>query len=452
MLQKRATRLPDRSAPRSEPARLLGRTASLVAARICGSVLTLAYTLLLARMMAPDDLGLVMSAMSVAFLASVVASLNVESGSIRFLVRYLADGDRPLAAGFVAVGRRIVLASTVLLLPLWAGTWLVGGDGTAATVYAVAFATAPALAVTRLYSRHAGALDAVLRGALPRMLVRPALFTGVLGAGYLLGADAGPLGAMLLYLLAAVLVLGLQARLLRRCLAFAAGPADTGPWRLWVRTGVMLAPMLVMNEYMNYVVLGAAGLGLPAAGVAQLAIALSLQNILGFSVTAVDMAFGPRIAGALAADDRARCRSLLGTAALAKCVAVVGGGGAILALREPVLGLFGSHYAEAASGFLILATMPLVAAVLGPAALVLNILGRRRELLAGCALGIVALGIGTPLGGHLGGLDGAAAGAALGFLAYQAVLYLLCRRATGVDPSLFALAAGPRAPAREVRP
>ncbi len=97
----------------------------------------------------------------------------------------------------------------------------------------------------------------------------------------------------------------------------------------------MLAPMLVMNEYMTYLVLGSAALGMPAAAVAGLGIALSLQNILNFSLTAVDMAFGPRLARALVhGHERRRCDLLLAIAAL-KSAAVLGGGGVVFALKDP---------------------------------------------------------------------------------------------------------------------
>jgi O-antigen/teichoic acid export membrane protein len=427
------------TAVRSEPRRLLARTAVLIGARVGGSALTLGYTVLLARVTTPAELGLAMSAMAAAFLVSVVASLNVESGSIRFLVRYLAQGDTARAAGFVAVCRRVVAAAAVLALAGGLAGWGFGGPGFDPAVHALALLTAPVLAITRVYARHAGALDAVLSGALPRMLVRPALFVLVLGALHLGAVMVAASVVICLHLAAAVLVLLLQVRLLRARLAFAArGPRDTGEWRRWLVTGIMLSPMLVMNEYMNYILLGSAAFGLPAATVAQLGIALSLQNFLGFSLAAVDMSFAPKVARAIAARERERCRRLLSVASGLKCAAVAGGGCLVLVVKEPLLGLFGPHYLAAGDAFLILLAIPASAAVFGPSALVLNVLGRRRELLGGSLAGLAGIAVATPVGGWLGGLDGAALGAAGAFAFSQALLYLLCRGRTGIDASVFA--------------
>ena len=385
-----------------------------------------------------------MSALSAAFLASVVASLNVESGSIQFLVRYLAEGQPEKAAGFVAFSRRTVVLTSAVALPLLLAAWALGPEATSAALpaYAVALAAAPILAITRVYSRHAGALDAVLLGALPRMLVRPALFTVVLGAIWALGAtvSAGPV--MFLYLVAAIVVIAMQSILLHARFTFTRGPdRDMGAWRIWLRTGVMLAPMLVMNEYMTYLVLGSAALGMPAAAVAGLGIALSLQNILNFSLTAVDMAFGPKLARTLVGGQERRRRDLLSAIAALKCAAVLGGGAMVFALKDPILGLFGPAYLGAGHAFAILLLMPLAAALSGPAALVLNVLGRRRELLAGSLVGVAGIAVATPLGGGLAGLEGAAVGATAAVVAHQATLNLLCRRSTGIDPSAFAAAA-----------
>ena len=444
MFESRALQALRARALRPESRRLLTRTGVLVGARVCGSLLTLIYTVLLARVTTPAEMGLAMAALSATFLASVIASLNVESGSIQFLVRYLADGQPEKAAGFVVFSRRTVALTSAVALPACLAAWALGPEAASAALpaYAIALATAPIVAITRVYSRHAGALDAVLLGALPRMLVRPALFTLVLGAIWTLGATISAAWVMLLYLAAAVVVIAVQSVLLRARFGFARSPGrDMGAWRLWLRTGVMLAPMLVMNEYMTYLVLGSAALGMPAAAVAGLGIALSLQNIINFSLTAVDMAFGPRLARALVhGHERRRCDLLLAIAAL-KSAAVLGGGGVVFALKDPILGLFGPAYLGAGDAFAILLLMPLAAALCGPAALVLNVLGRRRELLAGSLVGVVGIAVATPLGGWLAGFDGAAIGATAAVVAHQATLTLLCRRSTGNDPSAFAAAA-----------
>ena len=309
-------------------------------------------------------------------------------------------------------------------------------------VYAITLVLAPVLGLTRVYARHAAALNSVLQGVLPRMLVRPALFSAVLLAVYALGRHISADFVMLLWLISACIVVVLQVTLLRPKLDFVATrPRDMSDRRIWVRTGVMLAPMLIMNEYMNNVLLASASLGVEAATVAQLGIALSLQNFLTYSLTAVDMSFSPQVARAIVREDGVRYRRLLSMVSGLKCLGLLAGAFIVYFLREPLLGMFGQHYVAAGNTFFILMLIPLANALFGPVTLVLNVSGHRKELLLGSLVGMIGMGVATPVGGWFGGLNGAALGASVAFFLQQVSLYLYCRKRTGVDPSAFAAVA-----------
>lgn len=424
---------------------LLSHTTILLAARVLASVLTLVSMLLLARVADPADLGIAMAGLSFAFLISVAASLNVEAGAIRYLVAYLAEGETEKAAGFVAFSLETLALVSPFLIALAIAAACLQAPHDVTLVFLLSLLTAPVMALTRICGRHATALDAVLEGALPRLLVRPVLFSLVAGLAFATGTAVSAGFVMALFLAAAVLTALLQLVLLRRHLGFAArAERDASERGRWLATGMMLTPMLVMSEFMNDLVIAAAALVMAGEEVARLAIAFALLNLLNFGLTSVNMAVSPALARALLSGDRARAERLLAAVGGLKLLGLLVGGAGILVLREPILGLFGPHYVAASETFFILFAMPLVHTLFGPSVLVLNILGERRALLVGCTAGALAIAVLTPLGAMAYGVEGAAAGAAIAFLMQQVLLFVFVRARTGVDPSLLVLGAGAR--------
>jgi O-antigen/teichoic acid export membrane protein len=411
----------------------------LIGARVCGSLLTLVYTLLLARLTTPDSLGIAMWCLSFALLGSVLVSMNVESGALRFLVRHLSDGDNARAAGFVRFSRRlIVIAAPVVFAALLLIGWLRADtmDQAAFQAYVVALCIMPVIALTRLYARNAAALDAVLAGTLPVMLIRPLLFTLVLAVVFGLGLTMSADVIMLLFLAASALTAFIQFRLLRAKFGFTTGvKPDTGDWPVWFKTGLMLSPMLILTEFRKDLIITSAAFGMSSEAVAQLAIALALLNTLMFTLTAIDTSFSPKVSRAIHQGDVPRYTHLLSTSAAFKCATLLVLGISIWLFRDFILGLFGPVYVEARDTFFILFLMPLSTAIFGPTWIILNILGHRAEILRASLIGITTMVVATPMGGAFFGLEGAALGASGGWILFQVLLFIRCRKVAGIDPS-----------------
>ncbi len=416
--------------------RLLGSAGLIVGARVAGSLLTLFYTLLLATVAPAAEVGTAFGALSLGFILSVGASLNVEAGSIRFLPLYIAEGRTGDAAGFVLWCRRVVLAvSAVVLVP--AALWFAFGAESAAVPYLLSLAAAPVVANARINSRHATALGLVLQGTLPRILVRPLLLSGVFGICALAGVTVGATAIMATFLAASCLAASLQWLLIRHAMAFRkeAVPRFAAA-REWSVLGLMLVPMLLLGEYLRDLVILSGSLVLAPPELARLGIALSLIGVLSFGLTAVDMIFSPRVARALVKDQPREAARLLTLCGAGKLAALAVGGPVAWLLIPVALRLMGSAYAGLETTFLALALIPLSMAVFGPATLVLNVLGHRRELFAGALAGGLVLVAACVAGGHFGGLRGVTLGAALATAAVQALFWALCRRRTGVDATV----------------
>jgi O-antigen/teichoic acid export membrane protein len=110
---------------------------------------------------------------------------------------------------------------------------------------------------------------------------------------------------------------------------------------------------------------------------------------------------------------------------------------ALLVFLQPILELFGPHYADGAAACAWFLTMPISRALFGNATLVLQIRGHRADILWStiAALGLMALG--AYAGGTLNGATGAAAGCSLAYCVLMATRYLSCRMRTGIDTSIF---------------
>lgn len=424
----------------SESGRAAGQTLVLTAGRAAGSVLALGYTLLLTRTVPVAEVGQVFSAMSLALILSAAASLNLEAGSIRFLPLYHGAARAGDAAGFLALCRRsLALASGLAALAV-AALFVAGAIGPGAGPWLVGLAAAPVVALNRIDGRHAAALGAVLAGSLPHLLVRPLLQAATLGLCLALGVVLSATGVMVLFLLSAGVTTLLQSLLLRPHLAFCRGARPRmAEAREWIGLGLMLSPMLLLVQYMRDVIVLSAGWVLTAEDVAQIGIGTSLIGVLYFAVLAVDMVLGPRLARAVQAGDGAGVRRLLARGTVLRMAAFGLGALAMVPLVPAVLSLMGAAYGGVAALFAVLLVVPLAHCLFGPASLVLTVLGFRRVLMPAAVAGVAAMVAGTVLGGHLWGLTGATAGAAAGYAAAQALLWLLCRRHSGIDTSLLSI-------------
>ncbi|SDZ54230.1 Membrane protein involved in the export of O-antigen and teichoic acid [Jannaschia faecimaris] len=423
-----------RNAPLSKFA---GSAGLIVMSRMAGALLTLVYTFLLARVAPPEEVGTAFAALSTGLILSVVSSLNIEMGSIRFLPLYLEHGRTAEAAGFVRSCRRVVLATCGVILIVGVPIVLLRSEWTGVDPYLISLAVAPLAANARINSRHATALGLVLQGTLPRLLIQPLLFATVLMICTLQGISLGAIEVMYMFFGSTLLTTVVQWRLIRHAMIFDKEAApDYGPVREWLSAGVMLIPMLLMGEFMRDLIILSGTLVLSGAAVAQLGISISLISALSFALTAVDMTLSPHIARALVQTNKRRTSRLLTLAALSKLGLFAVGAPLLYVLVPYAIALMGNAYEGLQSQYLIFLCIPLAKAVFGPANLVLNVSGKRRELLWGTVVGLPLLIGAVALAGQLYGLLGATIGASAAMVAYYGIQSAACHLFTGINPTV----------------
>lgn len=423
---------------------LLRKAASLLAGHLGGNILTLIYTLVLARICTPAEFGLVMSGFAWAMIMSIALTLNLESGAIRFLVGYRAHQQDALAAGFVVYSQRVVGIISSLLLTALAAAVFVGLIETSeqeSVIFTIAAICAPVVAFTRVYGRQATALGHILRGGLPVMLVRPAVLCVLLVSVWLAGLRPDPVAIMVMILVSFVFAAGVQIAVLRRIFSFAKHPPklDFTPARQWHETGAMMAPLLVLRDNLKHAIVTAAALVLDQTEVGLVALALSLMSLIYFSVKAVDISLSPQLARSLQAGQKARSTHLIGVAAKLKIPALLLGVVGVAILGDWGLRLFGPAYSQAYVPLIILMLFPAADVWLGPAQVVLNVTGHQRYVFVIAGLSTAFLVAGVVIGGWIAGPSGACMGAALSYIVQQMMLRRICARDVGIETSIFAL-------------
>lgn len=417
--------------------RLFGTAGALISGRVLGTVLSLAMTILMARMLTPGELGTVFAAMSACVLASILATANVEIASARFVLGYLQERRIADAGGFL----RLVYGLPLVTLPLVAGAvallTLAGEVRVGWTLLAAGIAAAPFFALARAQARISLALDRVLIGALPRQLLRPAVFCMVFGAAYAAGSPVTPAFAMALFLACWVATAALQAALLRPHIAdMLAAPPAFGEARSWLSVGVRSAPLLVWNDHQRDLPILAAAVVLSGGDVARLGISLSIISLLGFTLSAAEQVFVPRIARAVIRADLPSAQRQLDVLTGVRALFFAAGTPVILLILPHLLALVGKEYEVISLDFWVFLLLPLSTVTFGPVAEVLNISGHVRELMIGTLTGICALAVLTAVGASTAGLLGAGLGIVAAATLMQAILLHFCRARTGLDPSI----------------
>ncbi|WP_157994802.1 lipopolysaccharide biosynthesis protein [Paracoccus tegillarcae] len=413
----------------------------LIVARVGANVLALVWTMLLVRLVQPSLSGIAFQAIAMAQLFSILLTLNVESGAVRTLVPAMREGRLDQAAGFIRFNRRIMLFSVpflAMLALLWHGLFAAPELSVRVILFVALGAIMVALA--RMTSRHATALGVMRKGLLPRLLMGPIVMTVGLGIVWLADWRLQPWHVAALYALSEALTVTVQHYLLRNDLGrFKDQPANTEGWRNWLSLGLWLSPGLMMSEYRKALLIAASAIVLLPAQLSLFAIAFSIINIVNFGVVAVDVAFSPRIAHAMAGDDGARRDRLLAVSSAIKLAGLSLGGGLLLGLGHWILGWFGADYLAAWPAMMVLLLLPAGSILFGPASIVLSSRGQGRLDFTGNVIGATATILAVTLGGVMGDLTGAAVGAVIGHLVNLAIMAWLCRSRLGVDTTLLSL-------------
>jgi O-antigen/teichoic acid export membrane protein len=388
---------------RSETLRVSGTATVLIAIRLLGTLGTFAYTVLMARMMSPQDFGLIWTLLSAVYLCSYLTTLNIGSVAIREIVKARAAGDDATATGFVVISRRILLVVTVPAMMGFVGViWWRNPEVLADHWLAVLIAAVmiPVMGWNMTNSQQATALGQSVRSQLPRELIRPLVFLVALGSIWVVGVTLNLEEIIALYLLVVVLVAVFQYVLIARFFGFTKGqtPHILG-WQRWILSGLMLAPTRLVADQLKSVLIMAASLSLGSAGVAKIAIALNIVNFMNFAITAVELAFSAKTSQSLLAGIKAgvpgpqmfRATHFIAISGVLKLGLVTAGMLVFWLIMPQLIGLFGPGYGESLGAAYWFLLIPASKAFFGNTILIEQIFDHRLEIMISSLLGVAAL-------------------------------------------------------------
>jgi O-antigen/teichoic acid export membrane protein len=395
--------------------------ARLIFTKGSGAGATLALNILLARLLVPDHAGTVFFCVALGTFVSLIARLGLDTACLKNISALNDQQQR----GYFHSSLRIALLCNVPAIA--AGLLVVRFSATTAAAFepaALLFAAAAlGLSLTNIASETLKAKQQTSEGLFWQTACQPTL---TLLLVLLLGSELETVAACFAasYLITALLATGrARMRLMR-----AVQPQPIA-WRAITALSAPLMFIAVMNSVIELSDTLLLGMLRSASDVSLYYIAAKLAALSTTLLFIINGTIAPEISRRWAQDDRA------GVFALVNRYSRVMFGLALLillgmvALHDPLLGVFGEQYREqAVFPLLVLATGYFFVLAAGPLGIFMTMTGNHRKYLhnnlAACALNIVLnLALIPPFG-----VNGACFATALALLLKNLLLYLQFRK------------------------
>jgi O-antigen/teichoic acid export membrane protein len=433
----RATRLAawwyDRSD--SSLAQRTAGTAFLI--RVASAVILYLSQVLLARWMGRFEFGIYVYVWAWVGFIGTASPLGIAYSAQRFIPEYRTRGDLDGLRGFLSGGRLVCLGFGTVAGVLMAGVVVALGERVPSH-YVMPFVLAglalPAFTMSAVQDSGARAFNWIALALVPGFVSHPLL---VLAATSILYAATGALTATatLAAACAALWITGLaQSVLLKRRLAedIATGKARYEPLH-WIRTALplfLVDSFFLMLTYVDTLVLQ---LFVGPSEIAVYYAATKTLALINFVYFAVAAASAHRFSEYHVAGERDRLARFMADARRWTFWPSLALAGMLLALGKPILGLFGTGFADGYPLMCIMAVGLVARAAVGPAERLLNMIGRQKLCAAiyGCAFA-VNLVLCLALIPRFG-LSGAALATASAVLTESGLLFFILRRRLGFD-------------------
>ncbi|KFN45078.1 polysaccharide biosynthesis C-terminal domain-containing protein [Arenimonas oryziterrae] len=415
---------------------LLAGVAGVGALRLISSLVSVVLTLLLARLLAPAGFG----AYSFAFSAATLVALPLLQGLPTLVLREAARENGPkrtaVVGALLGYSHRLILGiglSLALLAGLiaWTGLTRLGLSDLPLALAAIGVPVAMVASLVRgAVIRSEGR---AIAGQIPDMIVRPLGFL-ILISGFLLWGRASPERVMGLHFLAAILALLVAKGLMGR------SPPDSEHaasefkrWTLALLPLSTVAGMQLVNSQIDLVALGLLA-SKHEVGIYKVASTLALQ--VSFVLTIVNAVAAPRFAALFHEGRIAELKRLNHSSAAISFTA-----GLLVTVLFAVFGRWilrvavGEEFLPAYLPLMILSAAHLLTLWAGTTNVLLNMIGRERDVLVCAGVSVV---VNTVLNIALipaYGMIGSAMGSAVALVVWRILLSYFLRRRLDAVPA-----------------
>ena len=411
----------------------------LVTMRVAGAIASFILSLLMARNMDPAEMGVAMTCLSAAPLATLLVTGSTEAGCLRFLVAYLDKDELSKFRGMVSFNRRVTLVFSIAFL-LAAICWvqIFGRENSdISTVVLLTAISAVLLSWQRIASAHVMSLGHVVRALAPSTFWRQLLLVMPIGL-WILADNALTKEVVAASLVASataivILQLALNRRPMQRVQTDISSPADFSDYREWTKVGLQLGITMVFLQFSRDLTLVLSSLSLSPEDIGVLGIATAIVGFVKFCVIAVNQSLAPQISQAVARNKIDGMQKKIAFTNHLKFWPMVAMIIVFHASGEQIARIFGPGYEAIATLLPIIALEPLALAFFGPGGHFLKMTGHQFVILPLSIVTIVVLASAITIGAHFGGLQGVAYASSATWIFWTASLALLTRKYVGRD-------------------
>ena len=400
-------------------------------------LLALGLQVLFARLLGPTEFGVYSFVFAGLGLCLILAKLGLDTTLVRLVAEFIAGGDLGRLRGLVRIARAtgpllgILVGASVLLLVTNTGEPETPSLYRALVVAVVLLPLAVYSELTAATLRGLRRVGVALAGD---GIVRPC----VAGAAILVLAARWPAAltgssALLAYLAGTVASLTVTSVVLHRILPKVAATADFTDIRRYLRiaTSLMLASGFLVAMYsLDTVMLGLLA-DTTTAGFYSVASRIAIFVL--FVMNAAQTVAAPMLAAATASKGPSELRGVVRTLNALAILAAVPGSVLLLVAAEPIMGMFGAEFREAAPALRILVLSQLLNVLTGPTGMVLSMTGQERSLVCLLFAGLAANALLNLLWIPTYGLVGAASSALVAHAGWNIAGVFLIKSRLDID-------------------
>lgn len=418
-----------------------GKSLSLFIFRMGGAFAALISNLLLAKYVEPDQLGVMLTMISIAVIGSILPFLSLDAAVIRFLKQYVEKNEIDNLHAYLSFLIRICKIMILCIVVICCAFALYSLSLAKHIMIWVWLPLIPAsilLSWMRFRSQIANANGEVVYSTIGRSFARPVVFLLGIVVFTAYGLPISPFWISLIFMVSILVACILQYFLISPL------PSLNGthlPYKSeWVTGGLSLGITLLFQEFLVDILIIIAALTVPSEEVAVFAIALRLVAFARFSVMAVDMSFRPIIAQQLAANNHSAASTKLKSSAKMRIyfalLSLIG----LMIAAEIFHHFFGGIFTQVRILIPILIFDVIVVTLLGSPHFVLGQTEHATYLIPITIGTIAALVIGVYFGGKFGGLYGVALTSTIILSSRLVFVFILTFVRTHYNSSLIPLA------------
>ncbi|MBF2013970.1 MAG: flippase [Rivularia sp. T60_A2020_040] len=410
--------------------------------KIAGTGLTFTKSLMFARLLGTDGLGIYAYAMTWVALLSIPAKLGLSQLIVREIAIYQTQSAWDLIRGLLLWSNQIVLVVSIGLVLIAGGiAWNshLDTDSQMLLTFGIALISLPISSLTNLRLSAMQGLHQVVLGQLPEVLIAPILLIILTGSGYLIiKEDLSASWVMGMYVVAMSITFLIGAQLLNQALPQVVKDAvPKYQIKKWVSSGLplmFLGAMHIINSQTDVLMLGAIK---SSESVGIYVVVNRLSSLIIFVLAATNSILAPNIASLYAEGKIDKLQNIVTKTSRAVFLASLIITLNLIIFSYWLLLIFGSNFTQGKNALIILCIGQLVNAAVGPVALLLNMTGNENYTTISIGASAILNVILNILLIPQWGIEGAAIATASSMIVWNVISFVWVRNKLGIDSTAF---------------